>query len=86
MRIFDLINKIREYICTPEIKKPTHEPIPKPFVGDELAHIGEINKKLNLLDENLEFIEKYLSKKFGTFKKKGLTYIAFLLYVIWGTP
>jgi hypothetical protein len=71
MRIFDLINKIREYICTPEIKKPTHEPIPKPFVGDELAHIGEINKKLNLLDENLEFIEKYLSKKFGTFKKKA---------------
>ena len=71
MRIFDLINKIRGYIYTPEIKKPTHEPIPKPFVGDELEHIGEINKKLNLLDENLEFIEEYLSDKFKTFKKKA---------------
>jgi len=33
--------------------------------------IEEINKKLDKLDDNLEFIEEYLSKKFKTFEKKA---------------
>ena len=71
MRIFDLINKIREYIYTPDKPVPSPEELKKLSHGDGLEYIGEINKKLDKLDENLEFIENYLSKKFKTFKKKA---------------
>lgn len=60
-----ILNKLREYIKTPE--KPV-EPIDNQNI---VPLIGEINKKLDKLDDNLEFIEKYLSKKFKTFEKKA---------------
>ena len=60
-----ILNKIREYIKTPE--KPV-EPIDNQNI---VPVIEEINKKLDKLDDNLEFIEKYLSKKFKTFEKKA---------------
>jgi len=60
-----ILNKLREYIKTPE--KPV-EPIDNQNI---VPVIEEINKKLDKLDDNLEFIEKYLSKKFKTFEKKA---------------
>jgi len=60
-----ILNKIREYIKTPE--KPV-EPIDNQNI---VPVIEEINKKLDKLDDNLEFIEEYLSKKFKTFEKKA---------------
>ena len=60
-----ILNKLREYIKTPE--KPV-EPIDNQNI---VPVIEEINKKLDKLDNNLEFIEEYLSKKFKTFEKKA---------------
>ncbi len=60
-----ILNKLREYIKTPE--KPV-EPIDN---QNTVPVIEEINKKLDKLDDNLEFIEEYLSKKFKTFEKKA---------------
>jgi tetrahydromethanopterin S-methyltransferase subunit G len=60
-----ILNKLREYIKTPE--KPV-EPIDNQNI---VPVIEEINKKLDKLDDNLEFIEEYLSKKFKTFEKKA---------------
>ena len=57
-----ILNKLRGYIKSPEqpIDNQNIEPV-----------IGEINKKLDKLDKNLEGIENYLSKKFKTFEKKA---------------
>lgn len=71
-----ILNKLREYIKTPE--KPV-EPIDNQNIERHTdycsnrpeALIEEINKKLDKLDNNLEFIEEYLSKKFKTFEKKA---------------
>ena len=71
-----ILNKLREYIKTPE--KPV-KPIDNQNIERHTdyrsnrpeALIEEINKKLDKLDNNLEFIEEYLSKKFKTFEKKA---------------
>ena len=68
-----ILNKLRGYIKSPEqpidnqnIERHTDYCSNRPE-----ALIGEINKKLDKLDKDLEFIEEYLSKKFKTFEKKA---------------